>query len=87
MKEELRIENSLPKLTSEGLTALLRHPTTEVLKSDGEISKILINGYIIEDEYIILDERIQLSITLTFQNCTFKSKNIIFIDGMICMKS
>lgn len=74
-------------LSAEELRGLLRNPSTEFLtESYGKIS-ILIDGYTIEDEQLILDDSITLDLPLTFQGCTFTSGGLFFIDGITCNES
>ncbi len=83
--EEVTYSNiSYTKINSQELTALLRNPTGEILKMEDGNRRILLDAYEIEDEYIVINDAVQLSFPLIFKNCIFKSENIIFIDGMIC---
>lgn len=82
--EENPTSTSQKKINSKELRELLRNPTDDILKTEGENSTILFSDYIIEDKYIILDETFQISLPITFQNCTFKSKYFVYVDGMIC---
>lgn len=84
--EENNPNISYTKINSKELTALLRNPTSEILKIENGNRRILFEAYEIEDKYIIINDDVQLSFPLTFKNCIFKSENIIFIDGMICKK-
>lgn len=84
MEEVTNSNISYTKVNSKELTALLCNPTAEILKIEDGNRRILFEAYEIEDEYIIIDEDVHLSLPLTFKNCIFKSENIIFIDGMIC---
>lgn len=84
MDEATNSNISYTKINSEELTVLLRNPTSEILKIEDGNKSILFEAYEIEDEYIIIDDTVQLSLPLMFKNCIFKSENIIFIDGMIC---
>lgn len=87
MTEEENTANPLPKkISSKELRDLLRNPNGDILKSDGENSTILFDGYTIEDKYIILDDTVKISIPLTFKNCIFTSKHFVYIDGMVCNK-
>jgi hypothetical protein len=86
MEEVTKSNISYTKINSKELTALLRNPTVEILKMEEGKNSILFEAFEIEDEYIIIDNAVQLSFPLTFKNCMFKSENIIFIDGMICNK-
>lgn len=74
------------KINSKELTALLQNPKGEILKIEDGKRRILFEAYEIEDEYILINQDVQLLYPLTFKNCIFKSENMIFIDGMICNK-
>lgn len=85
--EEVTDSNiSYTKINSDELTALLRNPTDEVLKIENGNRSVLFEAFYIENEYIVINDGVQLSFPLSFKNCIFKSENIIFIDGMICNK-
>lgn len=84
MEEVTNSNISYTKINSQELTVLLRNPTDEILKIEDGNKRILFDAYEIGDEYIFINDDVELSFPLAFKNCMFKSKNIIFIDGMIC---
>lgn len=86
MGKETNSKISYTKINSKDLRSLLRNPSKEILNGNEEKREILFETYEIEDEFIILDDDVQLLYSLSFKNCIFKSENIIFIDGMICNK-
>lgn len=86
MEEVTNSNISYTKINSAELIALLRNPTSEILKIEYGNKNILFEAYEIEDELILINDDVQLSLPLTFKNCMFKSENFIFIDGMVCNK-
>jgi hypothetical protein len=71
-------------LSAEELKAILRNPPNEFIKEEYEQSRILIDGYTIEDEHLILDESITVNLPLTFHGCTIKTDKQFFISGLTC---
>jgi len=74
-------------LSAKELRVLLRNPPKEFIKEEYGESSILIDGYTIEDEHLILDDSITVNLPLTFQGCTFKSDKLFFINGLTCNES
>lgn len=84
LKEEPVINPNEKKITSDELMGLLQNPTDDILKIDEGNTTILFDGYIIEkEEYFILYD-IDISREIIFKNCTFNSKDLIFIEGITC---
>ncbi|MEO7922149.1 MAG: hypothetical protein ABIR30_00575 [Chitinophagaceae bacterium] len=76
--------NSEKIISATELRQLLTNPPKEIIESSGEESTIVIDGYTIEDEYIILDESIIINLRLKFNNCTFQCDKSLWIDGLVC---
>lgn len=82
-------ENTTPHnvnktLTAQQLRDLLLNPPKSFIKDSYGEKSILISGYTVEDEYLILDDSISVDLPLTFEGCTFKSDKSLFISGLIC---
>ena len=88
-QEESVINPNEKKITSDELMRLLQNPIDDILKIDEGKTTILFDSYIFdsyineEDDYFILCD-INISREIVFKNCTFNSKNLIFIEGIIC---
>ena len=84
-QSENSTSNSKDKvLSAKELRAILRNPPNEFIKEEYEKRSILIDGYTIEDEHLILDDSITVNLPLTFQGCTIKSDKLFFISGLTC---
>jgi hypothetical protein len=85
--ENLPTKPETKTLSEVELKRILINPTPEyIIESHGK-KNILFEGYIIEDEYIILDDSINLDIPLTFSKCIFRSENSVYICGMVSNES
>lgn len=69
--------------TTELINLITTQPNSQV-KFPDEDSTILIENYVIEDEYIFFDESIIVQHRLTFKDCFFICENSLFIDGIVC---
>ncbi|MBX3242168.1 MAG: hypothetical protein KIT80_14355 [Chitinophagaceae bacterium] len=87
-QSENSTSNSENKVLSEKeLRAILRNPPNEFIKEEYGQRSILIDGYTIEDERLILDDSITVNLPLTFHGCTIKSDKLFFISGLTCNES
>ena len=82
--ENVSLDNSKKTISATKLRQLLITPPKEIIQYSGEESTILIDGYTIEDEYIIFDESITINLRLKFQNCNFNCDKSLWIDGIVC---
>lgn len=71
------------KITSNELLELLQNPTDDILESTEEGTSILIDGYIIEDEHLMI-YAIEIDRKITFKNCNFNNENLLYIDKIEC---
>ncbi len=78
------INSTNKTISSKELRRLLKNPSEDIIKYSDEESTIILEGYVIEDEYIILDDSIKIDLRLTFRNCTFNCEKSLFIDGLVC---
>lgn len=74
-------------LSAKELRAILKNPPKEFIKEEYEKQSILIDGYTIEDEHLILDDSITVNLPLAFHGCTIKSDKLFFISGLTCNES
>jgi uncharacterized protein YjbI with pentapeptide repeats len=71
------------KITSKELLELLQNPTDDILESHEEGAAILIDGYIIEDDHLMIYD-IETDRKITFKNCDFNNENLFYIDSIEC---
>lgn len=87
-QSENSTSNSKDKVLSEKeLRAILKKPPNEFIKEEYGERSILIDGYTIEDERLILDDSVTVNLPLTFHGCTIKSDKLFFISGLTCNES
>jgi uncharacterized protein YjbI with pentapeptide repeats len=82
--ENLTSNSNHKVLSAKELRAILRNPPNEFIKEEYEKRSILMDGYTIEDEHLILDDSITVNLPLTFQGCTIKTDKLFFISGLTC---
>lgn len=82
--EDSTSNSKVKALSAEELRAILRNPPNEFIKEEYEKRSIFIDGYTIEDEYLILDDSITVNLPLTFHGCTIKTDKLFLISGLTC---
>jgi len=82
--ENAILEARTKTLSAAALRELLKNPTQEIMEGSGRESSILIEGYTVTDEHIILDESVSIHRDLRFKNCNLNSDNFVWIGGLVC---
>lgn len=82
-QEETVMNLNKKKITTEELLELLQNPIDDILEGSQVGTAILIDGYIIEDEHLMLYD-IEIGRKITFINCCFNNEILFHIGNIEC---
>lgn len=83
-EEVLNSKSSATKISLDELYSIITSPSQQYLKYTGDERTIHVENHIIEGENIYLDDTLNISYRLSFQDCFFATESIFFIIGMRC---